>query len=277
VRTQLASRTAPRSQHSSSGTNPLHLPPPTPPALAAARRAPAFRGARSGAAGVDRVGRSGAVKRAQREPRDERESASAQCCFPEPKPPARADAGRRSDAPARSKEPRRASTRRLRPREVRAGRNGRHGPRTAGANAGAPASPFSRASRGRLAPPSSGGSSASVPAAAAGRERRKERREVKGVSSGPDRCACTPASASPRARASTLSGRNVRTQLASRTAPRSQHSSSGRKPSPLTPSNPSGSGGGAEGPRISRGPERRRRRRSCWPQRRREAGAARAA
>jgi hypothetical protein len=128
-----------------------------------------------------------------------------QSCLPESKPLARADAGRRSDAPARSKEPRRASTRRLRPREVRAGRNGRHGPRTAGANAGAPASPFSRASRGRLAPPSSGGSSASVPAAAAGRERRKERREVKGVSSGPDRCACTPASASPTARASALS------------------------------------------------------------------------
>jgi hypothetical protein len=77
VRTQLASRTGPRSQHSSSGRNPLHLPPPTPPALAASRRAPAFCGARSGAAGVDRVGRSGAVKRAQREPRDERESASA--------------------------------------------------------------------------------------------------------------------------------------------------------------------------------------------------------
>ena len=57
--------------------NPLHLPPPTPPALAATRRAPAFCGARSGAAGVDRVGRSGGVKRAQREPRDERESASA--------------------------------------------------------------------------------------------------------------------------------------------------------------------------------------------------------
>ena len=47
-------------------------------------------------------------------------AAPAQCCFPEPKPPAQADAGRRSDAPARSKEPRRASTRRLVPRKVRA-------------------------------------------------------------------------------------------------------------------------------------------------------------
>ena len=66
-----------RSSSSELACRNLHLPPPTPPALAAARRAPAFRGARSGAAGVDRVGRSGAVKRAQREPRDERESASA--------------------------------------------------------------------------------------------------------------------------------------------------------------------------------------------------------
>src|SRR5262249_54565421 len=109
-------------------------------------------------------------------------------------------------------------------------------------------------------PLTAGGSSASVPAAAAGRERGKRERVGEGGLSGPDRCMCTP----------------LRERRAVG-APRVESVRRLEDPPPLPTPSPSGLRGAAEAPRGQRGPERRRRRSPCGVERRREAGAARAA
>ena len=206
-------------------------------------------------------------------------AAPAQCCFPEPKPPAQADAGRRSDAPARSKEPRRASTRRLVPRSV-ASRSRSHlreltpaavptaprDPRNPDAllRAGwsrarsAPASrtrpsrtlrcgPYSRRSgvavltrEPRPTRPSFVGGLVGLGAGRGGRqgeEKGEERSEGGFFRTRPVRmhaafdvvdCACVGVARTQHGEAS----------HASRTAPRSQHSSSGRNPLHLPPPTP---------------------------------------